>query len=208
LHHGLGVQKVGLPLFLSVGVLHWHFFAATVARGTATLVSHQRFLHRYPAPPLIYPLSSALLGGVELLLAVGLLLLLFPALGGSYHLLLLLYPLLWLQWVSLAFGIVLVTSACHFFLRDVREMVGLGLHLMFWCSPILYGARRIPADLQPLMWVLNPIVAHLDITRSILYSARLPAPSSWAVALAWDALVLVGGNIFFQKYGRGFSQPR
>lgn len=208
LHHGLGVHKVGLPLFLSVGVLHWHFFSATVSRGTATLVSHQRFLQRYPAPPLVYPLSSTLLGGAELLLAVGLLLLLYPALGGSYHLLLLLYPLLWLQWVTLVFGVVLIISACHFYLRDVRELVALGLHLMFWCSPILYGARRIPADLQPLMWLFNPIVAHLDITRSVLYSAKLPNLSSWLVALAWDLLVLVAGTIFFKNYGRGFSEPR
>ena len=57
---------------------------------------------------------------------------------------------------SLAYGIVLITSALSVFTRDVVQIVGMSLQLGFWVTPIFWEEGMLPTEYR---WIveLNPL---------------------------------------------------
>jgi ABC-type polysaccharide/polyol phosphate export permease len=82
------------------------------------------------------------------------------------------------------------------FFRDVPNLVGVALMILFYLTPVFYPRDRVP---ERFRWVidLNPVTTIIEAYRSLLLGA--PGPGAWrlgAVAAASVAIALVGHRIF------------
>jgi ABC-type polysaccharide/polyol phosphate export permease len=82
--------------------------------------------------------------------------------------------------------------------RDLRDLLGHILNLLFFASPIIYSLEGldVPSWLRSLL-VLNPFSVLVRVYRDAAFSGTISAPSVWLMALGISvAMWLVGVWIF------------
>ncbi len=177
-------------LFLFAGLLPWLFFSGALLDAAVTLVDNGPLLAKVTCPPEIFPAVTVVSHLVHHLLALPVLLL---ALGvGAWAGLhpfpwtVVLVPAALVPWVLAAGGGALAVSALAVHFRDVRDLMGNLLNLLFFASPIIYSLEGIPGDLLHRVLRANPMSFLVEVYRSVAFDGR-PAP-----AWEWAASLLVG----------------
>jgi ABC-type polysaccharide/polyol phosphate export permease len=180
--------------FLIAGLLPWLGFNEGLMRSTSVILENAAIVKRLPLRRellVVVPNVSALLfETVGLVLAIAFIL----AGGGSGRMLWLLPFALVLQF-ALQLGIGFVLAATYVFFRDLTQVIGFVLSVVFYLSPILYsvGARFE----KFFFW--NPLTALLGLFRSALLDSALPDPASIVFLLIAAASALVSGVFVFRR---------
>ena len=110
-------------------------------------------------------------------------------------------PLLLLQFLLMA-GIAWLAAAANVFMRDVENVIGVGLTLVFYCTPIFYSIDSIPERYQTLLR-LNPMATLVESYRAVLMGTDFPSPERIAAVAAASALLALAGWLLFQR-----AEPR
>jgi ABC-2 type transport system permease protein len=100
-------------------------------------------------------------------------------------------------------GIAMLLSSASVYFRDLEHLVGIGLQLWFYATPIIYpislvddGLSDKPAIFRRL-YDLNPMVHFIEVYRNLLYDLRLPAAADLAVlAVAAVVSLAIGATVF------------
>lgn len=184
----------GYLLHLLAGLAVWLPFTDAVGRGVGCLVAYEDFLRKQPIPAEILPIASV--GGSSLVLLIGYLMLLVmaPMQGIQPTVAWLWIPVLVLAQLVMTLGLTLMLSMAHFLWRDVGSVVGFGLQLWFYLTPIVYPLSQVPAQFHQ-WYLLNPLACLvLCIQWSVLGIAM---PTGVPAALLVWVLVLGGGGAWF-----------
>jgi lipopolysaccharide transport system permease protein len=74
--------------------------------------------------------------------------------------------------IIITFGLALIFSTLNLFFRDLERFVSLGIMLLFYCTPILYGADMIPKEFS---WIIhyNPLASMIMAWRDLLMNGHL-----------------------------------
>ena len=178
--------RVPFAIALAWGLFPWIAFQEGVARATTALVDNGVLVKRMAFPPEVVLTQPALAAAVQLLVALGLLLLVMPAFGvvPAPTAPLCVLPLLLL--VALATGIGWILGVLHVYLRDTAQVVVAALQAWFYLTPIVYSADSAPPGLRGLL-SLNPLAGIIEGVRAF----ALGGPVPWA-ALAWSAIAAIG----------------
>jgi lipopolysaccharide transport system permease protein len=104
----------------------------------------------------------------------------------------------------LLWGGTLLLSSLGVFMRDLSQLVGLGLGLMQFLTPVFYPVAALPPAVQPLLgW--NPLTVVIEQIRAIIFSGAYPAASLWLQSLL-GSLVLAGvAYALFRRVRGGFA---
>ena len=90
------------------------------------------------------------------------------------------------------------------YFRDLQYLVGIGLQLWFYATPIIYPIKLVNDSSAPQwlkdLYVLNPMVGFVGIFRALLYDLRFPAWGQVAYVTAWSAAMFVIGMAVFRKF--------
>lgn len=192
----LGTQVPDFPVFLLSGLLAWNFFSTSVQTGTRSVVDNASLVKKVAFPREILPLSAIGVALVDLALQTAVLALFIVASGHGIGVAALpLYPLALLALVAFTSAVTLWASAANVRFRDVQHLVGLGLVVWFWATPIVYPAALVREHLSPALWNLylaNPMTAILSGFQRALYGE--PSPGGAAVlpdvSVGWVAAVV------------------
>jgi lipopolysaccharide transport system permease protein len=104
-------------------------------------------------------------------------------------------PIALLIQLTLQFGAGLLLAAAFVFFRDLSQLLGFVLSIIFYLSPILYPVGgRFEAY---FFW--NPLTALLGLFRSALLAAPLPESASIVFLLITSAGILGAGLLFFRR---------
>jgi lipopolysaccharide transport system permease protein len=131
-----------------------------------------------------------------LLLAVGL------AHGGLGWTLVLLPVVVALQFLF-TMGVGWLLASLNVFLRDVGQLLGLGLTLWMFVTPLFYPAELMPARYH---WVLtlNPMYYIVQGYRDVILERRLPVVPGMLVLAAMAIGSFLGGHWFFRRSKHAF----
>jgi len=182
------------PLFLFCGLLPWLYLSGAVLDSAVTLIDNGPLLAKVMCPPEIFPAVVAAAHLVHHLLALPVLLAaLGVAAAAGWHPFpwtVVLLPLVLAPWVLLVGGAVMAVAALSVHFRDLRDLVGHLLNLLFFASPIIYtlDGLELPDALHTAL-ALNPLGILVRLYRDVTFSGVLPDPSTAAAACA----VGVGG---------------
>ena len=176
------------PLFLFSGLLPWLFFSGAVLDGSVTLVDNGPLLAKVMCPPEIFPAVTVLAHLVHHLLALPVLLaaMVAAALLGAHPFpwTIWLVPFALVPWVLVTGGAALAVSALSVHYRDMRDLVGHLLNLLFFASPIIYSLEGLQVP-GPLRWVLvlNPLAPLVEVYRDAAFTGEISSPKTWLLAL-------------------------
>lgn len=181
------ILKNGIPrfaIYLMCGTLVWNFFSMGVSGACGSIVANSPIIKKVSFPreiPALAQIGSALtqMGFQTIVLVV--FLLAFRS-GPAVAYLPLLIPAL-IALILLATAIGILFAALNVKLRDVGYLLGIGLQVWFWGTPIVYTYRQIRDPIQfghsHYAWVfilyrLNPVTPIVLTFQRAIYSVTSP----------------------------------
>jgi ABC-2 type transport system permease protein/lipopolysaccharide transport system permease protein len=205
-----GVAKIdtgGVPyaLFAYVGLVPWTFFSTSVSQGGQSLLTNTNVLTKVYCPREVFPLASVMVAAVDAVIALTALLVLFAIYTFAPAATTVWVPLLVLIQLAFTLGFVLIISTVVIFLRDLKHVLPILLQLGIFATPVAYPMSKIPADVQVLYSIINPLAPIIDgYRRTVLYGL----PPEWHLlgpATATSLILLVGGYLFFKRMEADFA---
>lgn len=193
------------PLFLFSGLLPWLFFSGTVLDSSVTLIDNGPLLAKVMCPPEIFPAVTVVSHFVHHLLALPVLLaaLMVSAVAGwhPFPFTVWLLPLALVPWLLLAGGAALGVSALSVRFRDLRDLVGHLLNLLFFSSPIIYSldGLEVPSWLERILR-LNPLASLVDVYRDVVFTGTVPGIRLWFLALVVGVAGWILGAVIFVRF--------
>ena len=150
------MNNVPFVVWLTAGMMPWFLFADIMTGSVGIVVAHTNLIKKTLFPAQILPvvkIVSALVTHAIFLILL-LLLLIFQGIPITWYFLQFFYYCLCLCLFSLGLG--WMCSALNVFIRDVTHIVGVGIQVGFWITPIFWDLRIMPPKVQFLL-KLNPI---------------------------------------------------
>jgi ABC-type polysaccharide/polyol phosphate export permease len=191
-------------LFLIAGLFPWIWTSSSLLEGTLALTANAALLRKAVFPAELLPVVPVLANLVHFLLALPILAAALAAgrwfghpVGGWGALLV---PAVLLLQLPLLAGLALGLAALNAHFKDVRDLLGNLLTLLFFLAPILYPLGAVPgAPLRALVRA-NPFTPFTLAWQATLFEGAVPPAAVWlqmaAVALvAWTAGAALFGRL-------------
>ena len=203
------VFRIGIPNFLAfflVGLLMWIFFARSIATAATCVLDNDAMVKKAAFPLEILPVSSVFYHLFNHVIAFGIAVPLILVFGGGR----LSWNLLWMVVVLAAFvcfsiAVSLVFSTIGVFFRDTRDILEVGLPVLFWATPIFYDLAMAPPFLRPVL-MANPVSPFIEATRSAILHAHGPSWMEFGLMAFWIAVTTIGGAWVFARYAPRFAE--
>lgn len=203
----------GVPqaLFYLAGTALWGFFAACINRVSATFTSNSAIFSKVYFPRLTMPISTMLSAFINFVLQFIMFfgLLLFYTAKGQVHPNWAYMPLTLLllaQVGLLGLGCGIIVSSLTTRYRDLMVVVGFGVQLWMYGTPVVYPLSMIDGMNRVLhvAMVLNPMTAPMETFRFIFFGTGQVTLRLWAISLVWTVVLLALGLSLFSKVEKTF----
>ncbi|PLY14732.1 MAG: hypothetical protein C0631_09410 [Sedimenticola sp.] len=184
-------------LYLMAGLFPFNAFREAADRSTSSLTSNRQLIQRVVFPPVLLPLVVSMTSLVTEIAGLAIVALAVLVMGEGLTPWVLMFPLLMLARFLLNLGVGWVLSVLNVFFRDMNQLIGMLLTLLFFGTPIIY-----PASLVPEKWVwiykLNPFYHLVSAYRSIFIEG-IPPEVGFYIVLVLSAVIALLGLVFFSK---------
>lgn len=195
-------QNFALYLFCALVV--WNFFQGTLTGAIGALQGAGPLLNKVYFPPACPPIANMFTVLLQALIEGGILIAIMVVLG-NVGVTLLLFPAVLLFVGLFALGIGLVAAVYNVYLRDVNYIVGIGMNVLFYATPIVYPLQQAKDALPS--WAFNayeynPLVQYVGWSRDAFYLLRWPGIGSFAWASAVAVVTFALGSAIFARKAR------
>ncbi len=197
-------------LFYMSGTILWSYFSAVVSATSHTFISNAHIMGKVYFPRIAMPISTAISNLISfgIQLAMFIVIYVICIINGSaefvlsYHLIFV--PLSIIQLMLLSTGVGIIVSALTTKYRDLSMLVGFGLQLWQYASPVAYGLLLIPAKYVGL-YNLNPVTPAILSFRYGVFGAGYFDLASYLVGWAVTAVIVFVGLILFNRIEKNFA---
>lgn len=206
-----GVSTDGVPpfLFYMAGTIMWRYFSDCLTKTSNTFVANAQIFGKVYFPRLTVPISAV----ISNLISLAIQLLLFVAVWAYYAtqsdsvaprlVYLVFVPVLILQMAALGMGFGIIVAALTTKYRDLAQLVGFGLQLWMFATPVVYPMSIVPEHWRWLM-ALNPMAPVIEMFRVAFLGSGIANLSYWLVSIAVTIVVFVIGATLFNRVERSF----
>ncbi len=204
----IGTNDIPPVLFYLSGITLWTYFSDCLNKTSNTFIANAGIFGKVYFPRLIVPLSVIVSNLIKLsiqflLFIIVWLYYLFTTDTIHPNTYLLLIPLLIIIMAGLGMGFGIIISALTTKYRDLTFLVGFGVQLMMYASPIVYPLSLVPEKYKFLL-LLNPIT---PIIEAFKYSFVGIGFFNWgylAYSFVFMIILLFLGVIVFNKVEKSF----
>ena len=204
----IGTDGVPYLLFYFAGTMLWTFFTNALNTAAGTFTNNQAVFSKVYFPRLTTIISSLTTHAIKLLIQFACLIVFW-----IYYLIIgqavkptfwaLLFPLL-ILWIGLlGAGMGMIFSALTTKYRDLNHLLGFGLGLAMYITPVVYPLSEAPAQFSWLFYV-NPVSAPIEMFRIWFYGAGYVPPLMVLCSVAMTLLFLFFGLVLFSRNERTF----
>jgi lipopolysaccharide transport system permease protein len=190
---------------LVVGIMVWRFFANGTSMCLSSVVNKSSLVTKVYIPRYILVLSTVLANVFTSFLEILILLPIIFVLDGHLPATAALFPLLFVLYFWLVYGIGLALASLYVYFRDLSHIWEVLVNILFYCSPILYPMSAVPYELVPF-YVLNPLTQIIIIYRDVMIVGVLPPLNSILIIIGFGALFFIVGGFAFQRLQRRFAE--
>jgi lipopolysaccharide transport system permease protein len=189
---GLG----GFAIMLFCGLIPFNFFNDVMIRSSQVVVASPNYVKRISFPTEILPLVVNISSGVHMLISVLILVCAQLVLMGHIAWTIVFLPLVWLPLLISALACSFIAAAVGVFLRDLPHLLGIAFSALFFLTPIIYPAERVPESLHVLLYI-NPIAYAATNMRQIMVFEIMP---NWTTLLSFTGVSLIGLYVSFRYF--------
>lgn len=192
------------PIFYFTALLPWIYFSSTLTSSGMSLVANSGLLTKIYFPRIILPAAAALGGLVDFLIGSLLLIgfIVYYDIPVGWHFLL--WPVLVLPLVLLAFGLGTFLAALNVKYRDVKYAIPFGIQLLLFMTPIIYPSSVFPERFQWLL-ALNPLSGLVEAFRYAVVPTYAIHWNVLGLSLVTTMVILVGAVLYFKRTEKAFA---
>lgn len=195
----------GLPpfLFYMAGNTIWGYFSACLSSTSNTFVGNSGIFGKVYFPRLIIPISVILSNFVSFSIRFGtfiIFLLYFLLNGADVNLTasVLLLPVLLIVMAGIGLGLGIIVSSLTTKYRDLQHLLGFGLQLLMYASPVIYSISAVPTQWRWLLLV-NPLTAVIETFRGAFLGGSSLEPVYLLYSTGFMFAVLLIGVLIFNR---------
>ncbi|MBL8291911.1 MAG: ABC transporter permease [Bryobacterales bacterium] len=201
---GADPSRSGFVLYFLAAMLPWLPFAEAVGRAPSSILENRNFVKKLVFPIETISVNHVLAGLITEAFALLVFLTLLAFTRGAPPPTALLLPLLLIPQFLLTLGLCWLLSALGVFLRDLGQIIGFGLTLVFFLTPICYPDASLPPWARGVL-SRSPIYLLVDAYRAILLENRWPDAASLLALTIVSAAIFFCGYAFFWRFRRTFA---
>lgn len=201
-------------LFYLSGSICMSYFSSTLTMTSSTFLTNSGVMGKVYYPRLVSPIATAISHlisfGIQFaMLAVAWIIFFFIG-GTSLKItpMFLFLPLVILEMMLLATGLGIIISSVTTKYRDLQMLVGFGLQLWQYATPIAYGLTLVSSSARfskyMFLYQLNPMVPIVTTFRYAIFGVGYFNLTYYLISWAFTIIVFVVGLIMFSKIERTF----
>lgn len=200
----------GLPqlLFYFTGNAIWSFFSSCVSKNSGTFTDNAALFGKIYFPRMVVPLSNVLSAAIQFAIqfAMILALLVYYLIAGAVSPNWLCWPvipfvLFELGIMGMGFGIIVSSLTTKY--RDLGVLVGFGLQLWLYASPIVYPMSTVSGWIRTIL-TINPVTAPVELLRYAVLGSGTVSAGGLIYSLVFTLAVAFIGLIIFNRVERTF----
>lgn len=206
---GLSTEGVPQILFYMGSHTVWAFFASCLTTTANTFLSNSRIFGKVYFPRLTLPISSVLSAVINFfiqLLMFGFFWIYFLAIGevSPHWIYIPMFILVLFQLGTLGLGVGIIISSLTTKYRDLNVLVGFGVQLWMYGTPVVYPLSQINNRTLGLIIRMNPVTQALETFRYIFLGAGQVDFFWWGITILITAVILFFGIMLFNKVEKTF----
>ena len=196
-------------LFYMAGTICWSYFSSTVSSTSNTFIGNSGILGKVYFPRLVMPISTALSNLISFSIQFFMFLFFWAyfIIKGNTDIHISIFicflPLLLIQLIMLSTGVGIIISSLTTKYRDLAMLVGFGLQLWQYGSPIAYGLSLIPERYMAL-YMSNPVTSIIVIFRYALFGTGYFHIGYYVLSWVMTIVIFFIGVILFNRIEKTF----
>lgn len=191
-------------VYLLAGLIPWLFFSEATLRGISTFIDNAHIIKKVNFPMEICVASVVISSAVTFFIYTIFFLAMLIFMGflklHTFPLIILPFMIQVLLILGLSFGL----GSIAVFFRDITQIVGMILNLLFFLTPIVYPSNVIP---EKVRWLfnINPFYFIVEIYRNILVRGKMPDAISIIYPSIFAVVIFLAGYYIFNKTKASFK---
>lgn len=206
---GIGTDGVPSILFYMCSNAIWIFFSTCVTKNASTFTTNANVFGKVYFPRLTIPISNVISSviqfGVQMLMVLVLL---------GYYVIIGAVAPNWMAWLAIPFALLhlgllglgcgIVISSMTTKYRDLSILVGFGVQLWMYITPIVYPMSQLGDGLIKTVLMINPVTAPVEVLRYALLGQGTIMPGYLALSAGITIAVVLFGIMIFNKVEKTF----
>jgi lipopolysaccharide transport system permease protein len=196
-------------LFYLSGLTIWNYFAECFTKTSNIFIANSAIFGKVYFPRLISPLAIVVSGlmrfGVQMLLFISILI--YFNISGAESVkpntAILLFPFLVFLMAGFALGFGMIVSSMTTKYRDLSMLIGFGISLFMYATPIIYPVNAIPEKYKTIV-LANPIAPVVETFRYAFLGSGELNWLSLGYSSIWVVFLLSLGVIVFNRVQQTF----
>ncbi len=206
------ISTDGLPpvLFYLSGITVWNYFSETLTATSNTFIVNASIFGKVYFPRLVLPLSKVISGMIKFLIQFLLfmtILAFYLLRGTSIHIdlvgILVITPFVLMIMAGLGLGLGLILSSLTTKYRDLVFLIGFGVQLGMYATPIIYPLSSITSKYKPLI-MANPLSFLIEAFRHVYLGNGLLSVKGLSYSFLFMIVIMVLGIIIFNRVEKTF----
>lgn len=200
----------GLPhiLFYMTGIIGWTYFSTCLNSTSNTFVANAGIFGKVYFPRLTLPISVVISSLIQFFIQFALLaafMVYYKLVGAEFHpnIYMLILPFLIILMAGLGLGFGIIISSLTTKYRDLTNLVGFGVQLWMYATPIIYPLSEIP-DKYRIFVLANPLTPIIETFRFALLGAGTINWYHLLYSFGFTVFVLAIGIVLFNKVEQSF----
>lgn len=200
----------GIPpiLFYMCGITLWNYFSDTLTKTSDTFTANANIFGKVYFPRMIVPLSVVLSNLIKfsvqlLLFLIVWMFFLFARkdIHPNIYLLLVPFLILLMGFLGLAFGIIISSMTTKY--RDLKFLVGFGVQLLMYATPIVYPLSIVP---EKYKWIIlaNPVTSIIETFKLAFLGVGNFNILHLGYSLIFTIVLFFTGLVVFHKVEKSF----
>ncbi len=192
-------------LYLITGLFPWQWFSNSVTGGCTSFFGNVTLIKKINFPRYFIPLSNVLNDAFHFIISIPIIFgftyyyKIFPTIAWLYGI-----PLLIISQFLITYGVTLTVSSVNLFFRDLERLIGIGLNILFYLTPIVYTTDFIPERLKNYFF-LNPLFAVIEGWHNLFMKGTFEL-KLYLISLAQGLLIFLFGFYIFKKLSNRFAE--
>jgi lipopolysaccharide transport system permease protein len=200
----------GLPpmIFYMSGIVAWRYFTDCLTKTSNTFAGNASIFGKVWFPRLAVPISVVISNlisfGIQFILFLGFwVYFIMNGAAISPKPLILLMPLFIIQMGALGLGFGIIASSLTTKYRDLAQLIGFGVQLWMYATPVIYPISMVPGKWQWLI-ALNPMAPIIEGFRYAFLGSGTIHPWQIGLSLGTTIVILAIGIILFSRIEKDF----
>lgn len=200
---GIGSDGVPYFLFYLCGYTLWNYFSTCVSVTSSTFVANAGIMGKVYFPRLTMPIASVIFSALNMIIIFvmsAVTMAIYLCRGYEIHpnILILVIPVLMIQTALLGLGAGIIVSSLTTKYRDLTILVGFGLNLWMYLTPVVYPMSEVHGVLRTLI-LINPMSAVIQNYKYALLGIGSFEGFYWLTSMCVTAGVFLIGVLLFNK---------